>query len=309
MNITTSVSQSIISKFQQGLKALAPEMVNEVINKGWQDERIAKLVSGFFLTLAGLNLVAKGGLFKNVQIKMAHIIHPNADRGNGEQKIHWGAVSLGLVVSVYGVYNLISGLFESKQAREPVKFNPESQCPSTPDLDTRSKDHESIYNAKKQIDACPAAKKLWNIVDQNGGVTIFHTNAEEAHFGAFCDPKNQEIYLAPQSLRMMTKDLLFELNNLKQSFTLNFLDDNTCFLTAENYALRKERIEYDSALATYKITKKCIDSGAWPADSYLYYGFKSGLWSNFDGYLHTQKEQKHFETYVEEWYDLCKKNN
>lgn len=304
MNLISSSSQSIMKELQRGLQDIAPIVVQEILAKGWQDTRIAKLVSGIFLTLAGLYFISKSGFTKNVNHKISQVISPNREQARTEQKIQWSVVSLGFLVTAYGIYNLVSSLVEFKPIASISKFNPENQCENIPNFDI-PKEEDAIYEAKKRIDLCPYSKKLWHTVERGGAVTIFQANPAEAHFGAFCDPERREIHLAHQNIKLMTKDLLFELNNLKQSFSLEFLDSNTCFLTAEQYALKKEKIEYDSALQTYKITQKCIDLGAWPANSFLYNGFKSGLWTNFDQYLETQKNSGHFNTYIEDWHHTC----
>ena len=286
----------------EGLKFVAPIAIDATFKLSLQDQKIAKLVGGLLITLQGIELTKNGLGGRNL----------NSHQTKPIQTIKWPQLTLGLLATAYGIYQLMTGLLEIVPAAQaktinkpqqdiedydpysPIKFGPYKTCESR------------LQEIKEDIHNCPTAQQLWNKLESEKPFSIHCASFEKAPTGAFVETQTRKIFLSDLSERM-TENLLFEMNNLDQAQNLRFVQVQACSKGPEWYAEQVEKIEYQTLQNTYRIAEECIESENWPAEYSTFTSMKNGDWAEFDAYLEDQKSNGHYDLYVQSWNERCKK--
>lgn len=156
----------------------------------------------------------------------------------------------------------------------------------------------------------PEAYQLFQEVSNAGQFTIELVSSEQAPTGGAVRPKTREILLS-KTISDWGPSLLFQLNNLKQAKEILHINENMSSLGPEGYTTRTQRVEWQSALKSHEIARKCIKRGVWPPSWDRYAEAFTGRpdapmdWTTFEGFRKTQETTMQADLYREQWYRVC----
>jgi hypothetical protein len=186
--------------------------------------------------------------------------------------------------------------------------------------------NDRIQKTKNQLLSCPAARKLWDEVETDGKIKLRCVTENEAPFGARSELRKMSILISKDLTKKMLWHMVFELSNLKQVKPLKALANEVCKLkmddfaisrerveydslinaikirdTMEDFAISRERVEYDSLINAIKIRDTCVKNQFWPKgeniDEYRFSDFKS--------FIEVQESSGHTDAYREDWLMMC----
>lgn len=304
MDYLKNCASFVSNTINQSLEVLVPVALDASLQLGLQDQKIAKVVSGIFISFSGLNLLRKTA-FQGKPISQP-------TNQNVNHSSNWGTIGVGILATAYGTYNLVTGLMElysspeDKVYKAHEGYDEEIEYENTIKFGPYQKCDDRLRFVEEELKSCPGARQLWEDLQDEKAFTVRCTTFEDAPTGAVVDTRNRVIGLSDPSDRM-TENLLFELNNLKQAHQISFNQYRACQQDPYTFAENVERIEYDTAKYTFDMAEKCIEQGYWPEGYSTFTKFKNGEWHDFPSYLETQKSNGHYDLYVQSHRERCPK--
>lgn len=285
----------IVGSVVQGAKVLAPAIVSSVLQAGSRDQRIGKIIVGLGLFWTGASLVQISGR-------------------SSRQAIRWGTAAAGIITASYGIYNIVSGIwdFTAPAASDLPLYtsrteNSHSLSPSENKDDSIAKCEERLEKAKQRFLQCSAAKQLWEDVEKKGSFTVKCTSSDTI-LDAMVLPGSREILISVNT-KTPVPSLLFELNNLKESELAIKLSSRKCSMPEDLFVGLTERLEFVTTKETVNISEQCAQSGVWPERWNIFKILipntakeESAILSD---YLAVQEKTGHTQLYRSQWVDSC----
>lgn len=193
------------------------------------------------------------------------------------------------------------------------KFNPWAdgnapQKSETPLKDQLAEDEceTRLERAKKSFLSCTHAQKLWRKVEEKGKFSIGCAPLKQVPTGANVDLNARRI-LIEENQKLIAPNLLFELNNLKQSERAFQTIMKRCDLSPEEYAKGIETLEHQSLQDSYKLAGLCVKEKKWPTkwQQFFLQLFSASELSNEKLFLKVQEETGHTDVVKKQWYEEC----
>lgn len=175
MNYIGAGVSFLSSATRQAAQVLLPVAVSAAIEAGLQDQRIGKIVGGSCLIISGISVTIASGV--PARLKARFITKKEIDSFESTKKtaLRYGAATVGLVTTCYGVYAVAMGVLEL------MTWNENSvQSATMPDASSIVNCREGeLKNTKEELLRCPEAQKLWNEVDVPGPFTLCVNDPDE----------------------------------------------------------------------------------------------------------------------------------
>ncbi len=155
----------------------------------------------------------------------------------------------------------------------------------------------------EEILACPKTKALYEEAQQaiqvnvNKKLNFRFVEKDKVPFGGLCDYAKGEILINADCEKNKALEILvFELLNAKQ--THKFLEIhqqglNGQILDAEEYARKKEFIEYDNHQMSCEIIRSAIEDNGWSPS------IQRHKFQDFEHYIRIQQQGGHFQYYID----------
>lgn len=157
---------------------------------------------------------------------------------------------------------------------------------------------DQLRDSLELIKTCPAAKNLWDQVEQEGFFNINCVSKYKVATGSVkLSSRTISVSVHSDSTEPMVETILFELNNLKQSKKFLELDNQTCSMSPKNYATEIEKIEYSSGIKTQETMNQCSARDNWPTFNNFY--------DDFETCLEAQINSGHTSHIIEIWHEYC----
>lgn len=145
-----------------------------------------------------------------------------------------------------------------------------------------------LKNAVNKIQKLPEAKKLIDMIQQEGAIQIVvHHNTLSDQFGAFWDPDTRLICISltkSATEGRVIASIIFELHNALMNKKISYFHDLAAAgnIDKETYVRSIEHIEYQNSLWASAMAHNGIKKGLFPADTHL------NTYKNFEEHYHYQ---------------------
>jgi hypothetical protein len=295
MSYIGSCISFVSNAVRQAAQVIFPVAVNTAIDAGLQDERIGKIVGGVSLIFTGIGAIIASGVPKRLAARFISTKEDFSPESVQKTALRYGAAFLGLLSTCYGVYNVAMGVMElMKMNEDPKKVRSEENSSSIACIGG------ALKRNKEQILRCPEIQNLWNKVKADGSFTLCNSELPW-HGEAYTLLEKRMIIIDPRtSSRKINYDLVFELNNLKQSKEALLLFDYRCKMSPNQFARSIEKVEYQSSVETQNIIHDCQNRGVWKwwSDSYNCTSFGDYFWIQENLGDHTDQIRRR-------WHQAC----
>lgn len=162
----------------------------------------------------------------------------------------------------------------------------------------------------EMISSCPAAKQLWDNIWNMGNFSIHYVSKQDTMtHPAWVNWKDREIFLTNFKSKSHKnppfQSILFELNNLGSSDSIQKIAKSICTLDPVDYAKNIEDIEELSQKNTDRIISECVQEEFWVSEALTAVSTPdpyNDFWSRafFSG---------HPSFYLLQWYRACEPQN
>jgi len=318
MNYIKAGCQATVNFIEQNSPCLVSYSFHELQNLCLQDRRIAKVVSGFFLSLMGIALLVKKG-WNPLPIR---IIEDAGGRHQRKTCINYKVLLASLMLTGYGFYQFFSGLnefysFAKGQKSKMEKWEEFENSLSEMEMEWHTKPKtcqpaplaleygplsrqvpEQFNDVDDLIYRCDLTRVMKYRLDQPDSPLLLRETTEKISFN---ECLSKVISLKRTSINEMVHDYVFQLTRLRNEF-LPILQSVPCDLNETMYAKALEKIEYNCAIQTRDSVLSCIQNGQWPKGAAYLFD------KDFTAFFKMRQENGHYQAYIEEWKRYCPKD-
>lgn len=321
MNTIRTGAFVTIECFTSAVSEAAPVLLSNIVQLGFEDERIGKMFLGMSFIFSGAVLLAQRN---PSNLKNAHTW--KVEKATSKNYLQITRALFGSLLVCFGVYQIALGVhgfaFPKKPSEEKHRFPQtsyrEQHAFTFPKISFVEK-HEyafpkilcedKIDQARMAFMTCPESKTLWDAVKTRGNFSIECVPASVAPHGGVTNPIMRQIFLS-RSLVSVEPSVLFELNNLEQNRETLRIATRMCSMNPLDYVRSMEALEYNSARETYRIAEACSQRKIWPEDWNIYklsFTHPTKGWRSVEDYIEYQIKTGHSQHYFQQRERYCAK--
>lgn len=273
------------------------EAVHTAIQTNWQDFGMKKIIERSLPLALSASLFACTGMYLLKAKSWMNVSSTNQEPST-KKVLRYGMFTIGFIALCYSAYMIASQIMEfwtpptfsfpfcGAEATFVEEFT-EDMCPI------------HLAQAKETFLSCPEAKNLWDYLQAEKTFSVRCVPSSEVAFRATINPTFREIMITDH--KEMVRNLLFELNNLKQAKRIKQFIDIMCDFPPDTFALNIEGIEFASNENTIRIANQCLSYGWSQEIAFPPWYAKASM--TFQQHLNTYAP--HTDMIHIKWYEIC----
>lgn len=275
-----------ISKFKSSMVSIGlTTLAYKAVEFSLTDSKVSSIVNGAGLIGIGCFLVNKSGISKQL------VAEKRKSKSNMFTTSNKVLACVGIAMACVGVYMLYHSILRSTSVTLESDHALFSAC------------KKELVGAKKEIAACPAAKKLWQEVKAQGPFSV-QCDPVQGPYPAKVSLDTREILVSSYKAKEewitnkpMAENIVFELNNFKNFQGYKSLEKVMCEMEPREYAYKVELHEFGTATATDDIINTCTKNRIWSGPLQAK--------RNLEDHLAMQEVSGHTDAYHIRWFEEC----